>query len=206
MLKNVFLAFMFLAYSSWGYCVSEVPNTNAAEEGASKLLSTVDGTVLFWGWEGGHDVNYDASKLTEKEKADYTKIGLDEMSDRYENVVSHEDCSYFSEILAKYYFLRKDTKKSLYWAFKAAENGSSFCMRLLSDAYRQGNGVVQELEESIKWTYLGAAAGDDWCKQWVKENGAKGFLYEDFAPMFKEAQLRAKKWMESHKDVFLSPK
>jgi hypothetical protein len=206
MLKNIFFMFAFLACSSCGYCISEIPSTSVAEEGATKLLSTVDGTVLFWGWSGGQDVNYDASKLTEKEKADYMKIGLNEMADGYENVISHEDGCYFSETLAKYYFLRKDTKKSLYWTFKAVENGSSFCMRLLSDAYRQGNGVVQELEESIKWTYLGAAAGDDWCKQWVHENGAKGFLCEDFAPMFKEAQLRAKKWMENHKDIFLSSK
>lgn len=206
MLKNVFLAFLFLAYSSYGYCVSEVPNASAAEEGAKNLLSTVDGTVLFWGWDNGHDINYDASKLTEKEKIEYMNLGVGEMSDGYENAGSHEDACYFSEILAKYYHLRKDSKKSLYWTFKAAENGSSFCMRLLSDAYKYGNGVVQDLEESIKWTYLGAAAGDDWCKQWVKETGAKGFLYKDFAPIFKEAQLRAKKWMENHKDVFISPK
>lgn len=204
MLKNVFMALVFLTYSSSGYSVSEIPNTSVAEEGAKKLLSTVDGTVLFWGWEGGHDANYDASKLTEKEKIDYTKIGLDEISDRYENVISHEDASYYSEILAKYYFIRKDTKKSLYWAFKAAENGSAFCMRVLSDAYKMGNGVVQDLEESLKWTFLGAAAGDERCKQWVEANGAKGFIYEDFAPLFKEAQSRAKKWMETHKEIFFN--
>ncbi|EFB40265.1 sel1 repeat family protein [Parachlamydia acanthamoebae] len=205
MLRNVFLTFLFLAYSSCGYCVSEVPNTNAAEEGASKLLSTVDGTVLFWGWEGGHDVNYDASKLTEKEKADYTKIGLDEMAERYENVVSHEDAGYFSEILAKYYFLRKDTKKNLYWSFKAVEHGSSTCMRILADAYMHGNGVIQDLEEGGKWRYLGAAAGDESCKQWVSTN-ATALFDETTGPILKEAQKRAKNWMESHKDVFFSPK
>lgn len=202
MLRNVFLTSFFIACLCFGFC--EEPQSDV-EAGALKLASTVDGAVLFYGWEEGYYVNYDDSQLTEKQKAEYKAKGLKVIAELFEDAESYEDASGYAETLAKWYYVNDDMKKSIFWTFKAAENGSSFCMWLLSNAYHNGTGVVQDLEEYLKWKYLGAAAGDERCKKWVNENGINLLLSKDLAPMVKEAQKRAKKWMEAHSELFASP-
>ncbi len=92
----------------------------------------------------------------------------------------------------------------MYWAFKGADNGSYPCMAILSDAYRSGEGMVQDLEEEIKWTYLAAAAGDKWSQQWIQKNGVSFLTDEQFAPIMREAKKRANLWMQEHPEIFIS--
>lgn len=42
-------------------------------------------------------------------------------------------------------------------------------MLILWNVYRQGNGVLQDLEESGKWLYLAAASGEEDAKKGIKE-------------------------------------
>ena len=79
-----------------------------------------------------------------------------------------------------------------------------FCMTLLSDAYIQGIGVVQNFEEGFKWIYLAAAKGDKFSQKWVKRYGIKAVTDKDLAPILSEAKLRANKWMLDHNDIFIS--
>jgi len=120
-----------------------------------------------------------------------------------------DDCGgYISEIFALYYSLKKDTKKMLHWAFKGAEKGSSPCMGILSDAYRSGEGVVQDYEEGFKWTYLAAATGNEWSKNWIKKANElclkNQYAPEYLSPMMKEAKKRANQWMLEHSEIFIS--
>lgn len=200
--KAVFAALFVLISLCFEYQACEATE---AEEAAHKLLSTTEGTVLFLGWEGGYGANYDVSRLTDKQTEDYKNNGLNIIAERFEDADSYETARIFSEILAKWHIIKNNTKKSLYWSFRAAENGSSFCMGFLSCSYQTGRGLIQDLEECIKWAYLAAAAGDEHCKNWVNAHGTDGLFNEKMAPIFKEAQKRAKNWMESHKELFFSP-
>lgn len=197
----MFSAFMCLCF---GYRTCEA-SEKENKDGAYKLLSTAEGVVLFHGWDNGSEINYDIGALTEKQKEEYSNKGLKVMAERFESADSHKHAALLSEILTGYYFLKKDTKKAMYWCLKAAENGSSLSMWALANAYKAGDGVVQDLEEGIKWTYLGAAAGDESCKQWVKEHGVNLLLSESIAPILKEGQKRAKSWMEAHRELFFTP-
>ena len=101
--------------------------------------------------------------------------------------------------LANYYLTKKDYKKSMYWAFNGAERGSSDCMVLLSNAYRKGVGLVQDYEEGFKWTYLAAATGNEWSKNWVKKINEAQIecpqIFEKYSPMqkIKGARRKAKR-------------
>lgn len=203
MVKSAFLMFSAVVFLCFGYQACEATEADG-DAGFKKLISRVDGYVLFFGWEEGHDINYDITKLTEKQKEEHMNNGLKVIAKKFEDADSHDLAGEFSEILARYYALKKDTKKSLYWSFKAAEHGSSFCMHLLAISYRTGDGVVQDLEEGIKWVYLAAAAGSEVCRQWVNQHSSD-LLHEGIAPILKEAQKRAKNWMESHQELFFSP-
>ncbi|MGK5594694.1 MAG: hypothetical protein ACSNEK_04970 [Parachlamydiaceae bacterium] len=144
------------------------------------LPSDIDSVVLLYGWGEEQGIIIDEfDNLTEKEKEEiqnkarefldnftnlpeqkkqvYTSNGLKFLAEKFDASDSIETACRLSEFLAGYYYyLKKDNKKSMFWSFKGAEKGSSFCMLLLSDAYRLGEGVVQDLEEGIKWMYLGA--------------------------------------------------
>lgn len=206
MVKYKFLIFLVLASLFCGYQPCEA-SEEEAYAGFKKLTSTVSGTVLFWGWvgEGGYDANYDESELNEKKKEQCVNNGLKVMAEEFDEADSSESRCYFSETLARYYLLKKDTKKYLFWSFKAAENGSCSCMRVLAAAYGKGDGVIKDLEESIKWAYLGAASGDEYSKQWVKKHGYYEYIHDDqLSPIFKEARKRAKDWMDAHWELFFT--
>ncbi|MGK5594261.1 MAG: tetratricopeptide repeat protein [Parachlamydiaceae bacterium] len=232
MLNRIFLMFVLalIASSCCLYQVTEKPEVGVNEvrvnHESSPLLSDIDRSVLLCAWIEEQGIIDEFDNLTEKEEEEiqnkarefldnftnlseqqkqvYTSNGLKFLVGQFDASDSIETARCLSELLARYYYLKEDTKKSMFWAFKGADNGSSFCMLLLSDAYRLGKGVVQDLEEGIKWMYLGAATGDETCEQWVKENGANGLLSERMAPIFKEARKRAKDWMEERKELFFT--
>lgn len=171
------------------------------ESRLNSLCSTWEGCVLVAGWDNAVDFEYDISNLTEEEKNSAIEKGLENLA---YNVSKEELKDLNTTVLTGYFYIKKDFKKSMYWAFKGVEIGSSYCMRILSNAYRSGEGVVQNLEEGVKWVYLGAAAGDEWCQKWVKKNGITGLTNEYMAPILKEARKRANQWMNEHPELFIS--
>ena len=170
------------------------------------LRETWEGYMLLFGWGfiEAEEHGYDFTKLTEEEREFYIQDGIDILGS-YSELKNAKKCAEeASRVLLGYFCEKRDLKKAMYWAFKGAENGSSFCMSFLSAAYRSGEGVVQDLEEGIKWMYLGAAAGDAGCKQWVQKNGILFLTDENFAPIMREAKKRANQWMQDHPDIFIS--
>lgn len=108
----------------------------------------------------------------------------------------------FTKFLAKHnYYETKDTKKGLYWAFKGAKEGSAECMVILFDAYAKGNGVVQDIDESIKWLFLAAAAGDKASIEKFKNAYKGGCSLE----LLQEGRKRAVRWQHEHPEAFFSP-
>jgi|GEM_PF-6232350 len=180
----------------------------AAAAGYNSLKSTIPGLVLLWGWvDDGYAVNYDSSTLTDQEKEHFTQVGLQVLSNKFNKPESFEDAIYCCEVLALFYHKqnKNDVKKYLYWNLKGAEKGSTNCMLMLSDAYKGANGVVTDLEESLKWKLLAAAAGDEDSKKWIKEDWTKWMSDKQAASMMNEGQKRAKAWADTHKDLFFNP-
>lgn len=180
----------------------------SAAAGYNSLKSTIPGLVLLWGWvDDGYSVNYDPSTLTDQEMENFTQIGLQVLSDKFNESKSFEEAAYCCMVLSLFYHEnnKNDVKKYLYWALKGAEKGSPNCMLLLCDAYKSGSGVVQDLEESLKWKFLAAAAGDEDSSKWVNGDGRKLMSYKKTASMMTEGQRRAMVWAEAHKDAFFSP-
>lgn len=205
-LKRQFIGFLIVSLSTLSISLKAQDSQykESSDSHLQSLTSTTEGCVLYYGWEDAEEDGYDISVLSEEEKALCIQNGLKNISEQFEKGQFNKNSALLAEVLSRYYLLKKDSKKSLYWAFKAAENGSSFCMFILSNAYRSGNGVVQDIEEGIKWAYLGAAAGNDWCTKWVNEYGTSDLSYEEFAPLFKEAKKRANQWMKEHSEIFIS--
>ena len=173
-----------------------------AKANLAKLTQTVDGIILLEGWKEACENGYDTSVLTAKEKEDFTVQGEKNLAEQIESGTDNE-VKIYAEILARHYSLKKDHRKKMYWSLKAAEKGSSFCMRMLGDSYRLGDGVVQDVIEGAKWNYLGAAAGDEWCQSWVKDL-SKLLAYKETSHLILEAQKRAKDWSQKHPEVFIS--
>lgn len=200
MKKNVFMGILsiLLFLSIFGQSVSMAGLPASMEAGYTSLTSTASGTVLFWGWDDGYIADYDPSNLTDQEKENFIKIGIQSMSDEFNKCKSLDEAVYFSTTLALFYHEKKNVKKSLYWILKGAENGSSSCMCILSDAYKNGEGVVEDLEESIKWKFLASASGDENSKKWIKEESPKWMNYKQTASILMEGKKRAKIWMEKN--------
>ncbi len=154
-------------------------------------------------WEGIDDLFEFSIDSVSQEKLDiYESQGLEFLkSDVIKNVPS----IYCENVLANYYATNKDFKKSTFWAIKGAERGHPQCIRLLIDAYYLGNrGLVKDLEEGIKWTYLGAAAGDEWSQDWINTYEVKCMMIKEIAPSLIEGKRRAIAWMTSHPGIFTS--
>ena len=185
----------------------ETTSDSTPESRYDSLCSTWEGFILLCGWEEAKDCGYDVSTLTKEEKNNAITKGLENLAFLFKENVFND--SHIPTALAGYYYYQKnDYKKALYWAFSGAEKGSSDCMLILSNAYRGGNGVVQDFEEGFKWTYLGAATGDEWCKKWIKKSNEaclnNPYASEHHSPMVKEAKKRANQWMQEHPEVFIS--
>ncbi len=103
--------------------------------------------------------------------------------------------------LAGYYYERREFKKSLYWAHKCAEGGSPEGMSILRAAYAQGSGVVQDLEESMKWCFLAAAAGSEPDIKILKEINSKNLSNDTVEAGRKSAQA----WVKDHQHIFFNP-
>jgi TPR repeat protein len=105
------------------------------------------------------------------------------------------------ETLANYYCTeKKDFKKGLYWAKQCAEKGSGDGMHLLLNAYRKGNGVIQNTEEAFKWYFLASAAGIEFNHEFVKsvrDNSNNNII--------QSAKKKAQDWMNEHPEAFFSP-
>jgi hypothetical protein len=165
------------------------------------LMNTWDGCVLLSGWADSKECGYNASSLSDEDRALFTARGLS-IIEANADIKCYEQLNPI--ILSSYYRDKEDYKKAMYWAFRGAEKGSSSCMLILANTYKSGNGLVQDVSEAIKWTYLGAAAGDAGCKQWIENNGISGLSNQYVAPFLIEGQKRANQWMKEHPDVFIS--
>lgn len=107
------------------------------------------------------------------------------------------------ELLAVYYFSeKKEHKKGLYWANSCAKLGSPTGMDILSYAYLHGIGVVQDADESFKWLFLGAAAGDEKAIQNLNALHSQfGFSEKTMQQGKKNAQV----WMNEHPEIYFNP-
>lgn len=106
--------------------------------------------------------------------------------------------------LANYhYFVTKNTKRSLYWALKCAEQGNPNGMLLLFDAYKSGNGVIPDAEEAMKWLWLASSLGNPGAKEIMQHPNAKK-LFQDshFANRVYE---RCQQWMKDDPKAFFNP-
>lgn len=109
---------------------------------------------------------------------------------------------YYQTILAGYYFYFDDTKKGLFWAEKAAEQGETGAMKILGDAYTNGIGVVQDDIEGLKWYMIAsslgnlATQGNLLAMGPAKESPEKQLMWQ-------QAHESAKKWMNCHRSIFI---
>lgn len=123
----------------------------------------------------------------------------------------------FFYLAEHYYFEEKCYRKAMYWAFKGAEKGSSECMLLLRKAYGAGFGVVQDTEECLKWLMIAAAIGNEEAQNEVRTLEFPNYetlsllpdadarsIIKDHEVRWKEVKKRAKGWMDTHQNLFLS--
>jgi hypothetical protein len=174
------------------------------ESRREELISNTEGLILLLGWRNAESNEYDTSKLTKAERDILINDGVKTLLELYEAGDSQELRAQAAELLSRHYSLKQDYRKSAYWALKGAENGSSFCMWVLSDAYHLGNGVIKDDIERLKWMYLGAAAGNNMCKDWVNKNDSLWLELPGLRPIFIEAKKRAHVWMQEHPEAMLS--
>jgi TPR repeat protein len=177
---------------------------NTTQSRLESMASTAEGCLLFFGWEDAAKYNYEVSILTQEQKKQYIEYGLKLVEYTIDDVSLKDSHVFLIELLVNYYLSINERKKALFWAFEGAEKGSSHCMFVLADAYKNGKGVIQDLEEGIKWIFLAAAAGDEACSRWVQENGHKYLTNESVAPIIKESKKRANMWMKDHPEIFIS--
>lgn len=168
-----------------------------AEDGAIKI-DTYEDCILFAGY--GYPIEFDPSLIKDEasKKAAFEK-GLKKCEE-----MSREGCFAHQEILAVYYSHIKDFKKSLYWANKCAEQGSSRGMHFLAYAYINGEGILQDLDEGLKWLFLAVASGNEGSINWLhelKEN------IEDFNSNERVMQCKknAQDWIKEHPKAFFNP-
>lgn len=171
----------------------------AQEEKESKFKITTYEDFILW---AGHDFHseFDPNLIKdEKLKKSALKDGLKIVGER-----AKEGDRFNQECLAVYYFIEHDYRKSLYWALKSAEQGSSAGMEILACAYANGKGVLEDSEESIKWFILGEAVGGEQAKRFLVRIRTE---YKDFDTwdFVKQGKLKAKEWMEKHPEAFFSP-
>ncbi len=183
-------------------------DTNRFDE----LVSSVDGEILLfgWGYENAQKCNFDISNLTDSEKQLYIQKGIQIVTQKAENEepLTVEDnnqlVTFFWESMLARYYHAKDMKKCLYWASLGAEKGCHDCMCLLSSCYRRGDGVVQDLVEGIKWMYLSASLGNEFCKKWLDENGYPFMFDKDISYILEDGRKLANQWMNKHRKFFIS--
>lgn len=158
-------------------------------------FTAVEEYMLWFGYGCPDKANYNPSNFSKSEKEKYIEDGLNWLK-------NHKNKDSFEQ-LAYYYREKNDSPKALYWAFLGAEKGSGFCMSFLRWSYSHGEGVVQDYEEAIKWTYLAAAKGIDEDKKLLNElkksnMGVVNSLIED-------GRIHANEWMKKHPDAFFDP-
>lgn len=121
------------------------------------------------------------------------------------------------EALAKYYYYQeKYYKKAMYWTFKGVEMGSSECMYILRHAYGRGLGVIDDVEEGLKWLLLASSLGHkEACQELKKIAEVPLFIAvavpekdidkvsEKWEKNLEEARERAREWRKSHQNLFI---
>jgi len=104
-------------------------------------------------------------------------------------------------ILAEYYYHHaKDYRRGLVWYHKAASYGSVEAMTNLRYAYDNGEGVVRDLVEATKWSYLAAALGSENDKKIIDKIDKNDPDYQ----LILEGQRLAKIWEKEHPHVFIT--
>lgn len=208
---------MFLLMGSVGFCSlpaqENKEQTNLenvrfvpAEELRQNLSLSIhpwEDIVISIGLEKMNEPRRDVSTLTRLERRIALHSGLEILAAQSE---SEEWTALSSEVLAEYFFEKKEYKKAVYWMLKGAENGSSPCMGLLSFCYKTGVGVVQDFEEGVKWTYLAAATGDSSSLDWLDKHGKEILRDDYFASLLKICKERADQWVKDHPNGFISAK
>ncbi len=177
-------------------CVLTVSNVIAIETKYDKFKTAED--LILW---SGYDCpdRFDPSLI----KDDITKKSALEKGLKLCEEKAKEGVCCNQELLGIYYYSeKKEFKKGLYWLNKCAEQGSSRGMYILSYAYVKGLGVVQDEDESFKWLYLAAAAGDeDAIKNLNILHSQFGFSHKTMMPGKKNAQV----WMKENPKAFFNP-
>ena len=79
------------------------------------------------------------------------------------------------------------------------ELGCEISMSKLVIRYSEGNGVVQDLAEAIKWLFLAAAKGDSEARDTINA------LSQSNSREYVEGQQRANAWQNQHPKAFMNP-
>lgn len=107
------------------------------------------------------------------------------------------------EILAIYYYSeKKEFKKGLFWLNSCAVQGSARGMYILSYAYANGLGVVQDEDECFKWLFLAAAAGDE---EAIESLDALHNQFGFYEKTMQQGKKNAQTWMKKHPEIFFNP-
>lgn len=173
----------------------------------AKKCETVEDMAIFMGSDWDED-DFDPRNIKDpNERESLIKKGMANMKemaldDSYDFSVRGCAC----DVLARLHYLRDEMKQALYWAPKGVEHGSVLCMVLLRDAYLQGNGVIPDLEEGIKWCLLAAAAGHEDSRNRTKDYSKDlASSTGEVSRILREAKRRAVEWTKAHPNVFVAP-
>jgi hypothetical protein len=150
-------------------------------------------------WIGlGCPEDYDKDGVDEKAKNEALRKGL-----QLTEAKAREGCSVCQEQLAFHHFYEtKDYQKSLYWAFKAAKQGSGETMGLLFKSYGTGTGVVTDYNEALKWIILSAARGEEKARKVLDEYIR---LFGEDSKWILRGREMANEWIKQNPKAFFSP-
>jgi TPR repeat protein len=201
-MRKIISAF-FLVLLVINVCGFANSKTGATEEFTSRVkLETCCDDILWIGLDMPNEFNPVNLNDSEKEVALEKGLAICEKEAKQGNGV-------YQATLAKYYYTsvkNPNIKRALYWAQKAAEQGiAEGGMTVLHNAYLAGNGVIQDVEEGLKWCFLAAAKGDKWSKEKADGLILDALTNEYTKAWVTEAKRRANKWMKEHENVFFSP-
>ena len=111
------------------------------------------------------------------------------------------DLKYLECLIYYYTRINKNPKKTIYWAYKDANEGGYYGMRALARAYLFGEGVLPIEEEYFKWLLLAKAAG---CPESIDllEQLAEGGKNLKLDNQFLLGFSLAKQWIKTHPNAF----
>jgi len=144
---------------------------------------------------------FDPSTMEKQKKEEALIKGVE----LYENTATEGSVGAMAVLAIYYSYTKKETKKGLYWALSGALKGNEMCMHVLGCAYINGDGVVEDHTEGIKWLFLASACGDKTSIEKIKNLKKAQSDNNQIEKIMNEARTKAKAWQEAHPEAFFSP-